>query len=47
MICPACGELVIAWLVDDQLRLLPTHPDRIEPDDDCTASLVTYGNQTA
>lgn len=41
-ICPACGELVIAWILREARALmLPIHPDRVAPTGDCVASART------
>lgn len=46
MICPACGELVIAWLdPSERARLIPAHPDRITPFTDCTLAVVLDGTR--
>jgi hypothetical protein len=37
MICPQCGELVIAD-PEGSMVLLPTHPDRLFPFERCEAS---------
>lgn len=39
IICPACGELLIAWPDTDETTLVvPAHPDRVMPFVDCAAS---------
>lgn len=46
MICPACGELVVAW--PDTWRntlAVPEHPDRVMPFEECAAgALVIDGS---
>jgi hypothetical protein len=39
MICPQCGELVVAW--PDWFKttlVVPVHPDRVMPFEDCAAA---------
>lgn len=37
LICPECGELVIAWAIDDNTLAVPPHPAPAFPFDDCPA----------
>lgn len=39
MLCPRCGELVIAD-PEGPMVVLPTHPDRLFPSEQCEASRV-------
>lgn len=44
LICPACGELVIAAPEMNRL-VIPAHPDRIEPFETCTSRVVTFSDR--
>lgn len=46
IICPACGELVIAWPDGDSLLVIPIHLDRITPAVDCLASARAMNGAT-
>lgn len=49
IICPHCGELVLAWVTYPSLLIVPEHPDRITPIEDCLAgsTTLTARNQSA
>lgn len=45
LICPHCGELVLAWIADARTLVVPAHPDRVMPSEECGVHvLVTKGN---
>ncbi len=47
MICPECGELIIALPGDYAHTLVvPIHPDRISPFADCVASALAMHEGT-
>ncbi len=37
-ICPLCGELVVALVLNEEVNLLPDHPDSAWPKTICLAS---------
>lgn len=46
MICPACGELVVAR-PEQEVLIIPAHPDRVMPFDQCSARVVTMSDRPA
>jgi hypothetical protein len=38
MICWHCGELVLAGLTAEHTLVVPAHPDRVMPFEECVAS---------
>lgn len=46
VICPACGELIIAWPEHDgHSMVLPIHPDRVTPFVDCVLSAAAVNSE--
>lgn len=40
VICPECGEFVLAWRTGQHTLVVPLHPDRVTPWAECGARAV-------